>query len=190
MAETLLSPSGITLFGRVVEDIHVDPSDKSHDPSDGSSAGTESGLMKQVTEGKKSDDSAARLARIYGFSYEGAYFEMAGATLFLVHGKGVKASEVSVPGPNSRDEPFYRNLKAWSYDRTDQTMRLDVDSGSFEQVLLSTVGDGGDVSGARVSGARVAGARVSGARVSGARVSGARVSGARVSGARISGADD
>ncbi len=192
MPETLLSASSITLFGRVVEDINIVPDDsnKSHHPSEAPAEGEKPEIQRQLTHGSGLEDSSARLARIYGFSYEGAYFEMAGATLFLVHGPGVESSDIKVPGPNRRDEQFYSELKAWAYDRTNQTMRLDVDSGSFEQVLLSTVGDGGDVSGARVSGARVAGARVSGARVSGARVSGARVSGARVSGARISGADD
>lgn len=182
MPETLLSASNITLFGRVVEDIQIDPDskNKSHSPSEAPQKGTSSGIQQQLTEGTKSDDSAARFARVYGFSYQGSYFEMTSAALFLVHGKGVKASDIKVPGPSSQDENFYRELRAWSYDRADQTIRLDVDSGTFEQVLLDTIGDGGaGVSGARVSGARVSGARVSGARVSGARVSGARISGAR-----------
>jgi uncharacterized protein YjbI with pentapeptide repeats len=77
------------------------------------------------------------------------------------------------------------DLRVWSYDKADYTIRMDVETGMFEQVLLDMFfgGDGG-VSGARVSGARVSGARVSGARVSGARVSGARISGARLSGGR------
>ena len=79
---------------------------------------------------------------------------------------------------------FADDLIVWSYDKADYTIRMDVDTGMFEQVLLDLFfgGDGGGPSGARVSGARVSGARVSGARVSGARVSGARVSGARLSG--------
>jgi hypothetical protein len=198
MPETLLSASNIVLFGRVVEDLTISApaGNKVHSPAVATAKGSGSDLESQLTRTEHGDHSAkgketlARFARIYGFSYEGAYFEVGVPVLFLVHGEGFALSDMKVPGPDPDDEPFYKDLRAWSYDRRDETMRLDIDSGSFEDVLLSTIGgDGGPgVSGARVSGARVAGARVSGARVAGARVSGARVSGARVSGARVSGA--
>ena len=185
MPETLLSASNIVLFGRVVEDISitVPPDKKSRKPSAAMAEGTQSGLQLQLARTRyalgKSPESFARFARIYGFSYEGAYFEVGVPVLFLVHGEGTVLSELKVPGPDPDDENFYNDLRAWSYDRSDETMRLDIDSGSFTDVLLSTIGgDGGPgVSGARVSGARVSGARVSGARVSGARISGARDSG-------------
>jgi len=113
----------------------------------------------------------------------------------LVDGAGTSAKGVSEPGPDSDDGPFYDDLKAWTVDQVDTTVRLEYEAGRFEQVLLGLIDDemlaevsGARVGGARVGGARVAGARVAGARVSGARVSGARVSGARVSGARVSGA--
>jgi uncharacterized protein YjbI with pentapeptide repeats len=78
------------------------------------------------------------------------------------------------------DFSFANDLMVWSYDKADYTIRMVVETGMFEQVLLDMFFDGGGgVSGARVSGARVSGARVSGARVSGARVSGARVGGPR-----------
>ncbi|MCP4316188.1 MAG: hypothetical protein GY789_09260 [Hyphomicrobiales bacterium] len=194
MPETLLSASNIVLFGRVVEDITIaaPKGNKSHNPSVAMSKGTLSGLQRQLMRIELGEvtasgrESLARFARIYGFSYEGAYFEVGVPVLFLVHGDGVAPGDIKVPGPDPEDKNFYNELRAWSYDRSDETMRLDIDSGTFEQTLLSTIGgDGGPgVSGARVSGARVSGARVSGARVSGARVSGARVSGARISGAR------
>ena len=197
MPETLLSASNIVLYGRVVEDISISApkGNKSHNPSVAMSKGTLSGLQRQLMRTELGDFTAsgretlARFARIYGFSYEGAYFECGVPVLFLVHGEGVPPSDIKVPGPDPDDENFYKDLRAWSYDRSDETIRLDMDSGSFEEVLLSTIGgDGGPgVSGARVSGARVSGARVSGARVSGARVSGARISGARISGARDAG---
>ena len=82
----------------------------------------------------------------------------------------------------AQDFSFADDPMVWSYDRADLSIRMDVDSGSFEQILLDLVlggGGGPSVSGTRVSGARVAGARVSGARVSGARVAGARVRGGR-----------
>lgn len=193
MPETLLSASNIVLFGRVVEDLNIvaPKGNKAHSPSMATSKGESSGLQQQLTRREWGNYSAgsggglARFARIYGFSYEGAYFEVGVPVLFLVHGEGAPLSEIKVPGPDKDDKNFFEDLRAWAYDRSDDTMRLDIDSGSFEEVLLSTIGEGGPgVSGARVSGARVSGARVSGARVSGARVSGARVSGARISGAR------
>ena len=166
MSEKLQNHSTVVLFGKVVDDLKIEPEKKS---------------------GSKSNDKP-QFARIYGFSYGGAYYEMASATLLVVHGNGTSVSSVDVPGPESGGDKFIKSLKAWEYDRTAHTMRMDMDSGSIEELLLGDTGDGGPgMSGARVSGARVSGARVSGARVSGARVSGARVSGARVSGARVSG---
>jgi len=150
------------LFGKIVEDLKI------------------------VPEKKPAASNTPAFARIYGFSFGGTYYEMDGATMFLVHGKGDPAEKTAVPGPGlDDDDPFYASLRTWAYDKSEKTMRLDMDSGTFEQILLGDGGDGGPgVSGARVSGARVSGARVSGARVSGARVSGARISGARLSGAR------
>ena len=165
MAEKLNDHSEIVLFGKVVDDLTID-------------------------SGKKTRSSdKPQFARVYGFSYGGAYYEMAGATLLVVQGNGVSSSSANVPGPkNEGGNNFLKDMRAWSYDRTDPSMRMDMESGSLEELLLGDMGDGGPgMSGARVSGARVSGARVAGARVSGARVSGARVSGARVSGARVSG---
>lgn len=159
LSETLKTSEEIVLFGRKVTDLTV----------------------------KNSDDTPAAkkniAARIYGFTFDGVYYEMLGPVLFVVEGPGVDADKVPVPGPNPRDEKYYESLMAWTVNKDEETIRLDVDTGKFQSVLLDTMGDGsGSVSGARVSGARVSGARVSGARVSGARVSGARVSGARISG--------
>ncbi len=158
--ETLYTSSQIVLFGRVVEDLSVTKSgDAQQDPS-----------------------KVENFARVYGFTYDGAYYEMLTPVLFLVRGNGEEADDAPVPGPNPRNKKFYEGLRAWTVERTSKTVRLDVDTGKFENLLLETIGDGGGPGG--VSGARVSGARVSGARVSGARVSGARVSGARISGAR------
>ena len=56
-------------------------------------------------------------------------------------------------------------------------IRLDVDSGSFEQILLDLVLGGGG--GPSVSGVRDRGPSVSGVRVSGVRVAGVRARGGR-----------
>ncbi len=197
--ETLLSASSIWLFGRVVEDLAVTQPD--HNPFIGPRESCNNFLRNQLECQHTDPEKSPRFARIYGFSYEGAYYELEWPALFLVHGPG-QAAEVAAgggaaaaAGDPSRtglaesDFDFAANLMVWSYDRADLSIRLDVDSGSFEQILLELIfgGGGGSVSGARVSGARVAGARVSGARVAGARVAGARVAGARARGGRDDG---
>lgn len=217
--ETLLSASQILLFGRIVEDLEIkqgqpanpgpgkDPAPGNvHNPFIGQRISANNFLEQQIEKESGSPAApVAHFARIYGFTYEGYYYELPWPALFMVNGDGEDADlpvsgnprasrapgDPSRSGAAAQDYDFADNLKVWSYDRADFSMRLDVESGTFEQILLDVFlgGGGGGVSGARVSGARVSGARVSGARVSGARVSGARVSGARVSGARVSGSD-
>jgi len=159
MPETLSTHSHVVLFGKLVEDLEVKEEDK-----------------EEKKSRTRSDSKARGFARIYGYSFSGAYYEMASPVLFLVHGNGNHVKNADGPGPWLKDEdPFYETLKIWTYDQSEQTMRLDMAAGTFEQVLLADSGDGSaGVSGARVSGARVSGARVSGARISGARLSGAR----------------
>jgi uncharacterized protein YjbI with pentapeptide repeats len=82
-------------------------------------------------------------------------------------------------GVVAADFQFVDELRAWSYDRADYSIRMDIETGMFEDILLDAFFNGGGSGGPVVGGARVSGARVSGARVSGARVSGARLSGGR-----------
>jgi hypothetical protein len=209
MAETLLSPSNILLFGRVVEDLEVkrtsakDPGGTRHSPftenhdtpgeaTTEDRTGPERDLETQVV------DKTSNFARIYGFSYEGTYYDLPKPALFLVHGPGYAVTgtttgkptdtgkvtnparapgEPSLSGVATADFQFVDGIKAWSYDKADHTIRMDVEAGELEDVLLDMFFNGGG--GPAVSGARVSGARVSGARVSGARVSGARLSGGR-----------
>ena len=138
-----------------------------------------------------------QLARIYGFSFEGMYYDLPSPVVFLVHGRGVEATEYrtgvrarpnrarapgdpSLVGLGAADFDFADDVGVWSYDKADYTIRMDVQTGMFEQLLLDMFfgGDGG-VSGAKVSGAKVSGAKVSGAKVSGAKLSGSRLSGWR-----------
>lgn len=160
MTESIYTSASVVLFGREVDDLKVVSTDQA---ADGHS------------------HAEKHFARIYGFSYDGAYYEIPSPVLFLVKGGGKKAEEVPVPGPNPRDKKFVDDLRAWTVKRTDDTVRLDVAQGKFEDILLDIGVDG---AGTGVSGAKVSGAKVSGAKVSGAKVSGAKVSGARISGAR------
>ncbi len=139
----------------------------------------------------------AQFARIYGFSYEGTYYELPEPTVFMVHGNGMSATDglpdgqgarapqnPSVTGVASADYQISNDIRVWPYDKADFTIRLDVMTGMFEQVLLDIYFgfDSPAISGAKVSGAKVSGAKVSGAKVSGAKVSGAKVSGAKARG--------
>ncbi|CUH47487.1 hypothetical protein [Ruegeria atlantica] len=143
-------------------------------------------------------DNDAQFARIYGFAYEGTYYELPEPTVFLVHGEGKTATMDNKPtdqaarapgnptltGVASADYQIANDIRVWEYDKADYTIRMDVMTGQFEQVLLDIYFgfDSPAISGAKVSGAKVSGAKVSGAKVSGAKVSGAKVSGAKVRG--------
>jgi hypothetical protein len=216
--ETLLTPSSIKLFGRVVSSLTY------NNDTANTGLGDNKFLQRQL---EANGDNPPTLARIYAFSFEGAYYELPRPPIFLVHGSGTPVgswanpSTVAQAGVAARDwdfsgnyDPTYnpgssagsartedaRSRKAsppppppsttdiyyWEYEKGDFSLRLDVEAGPFEQILLQmALRGGGGVSGAGVSGAGVSGAGVSGAGVSGAGVSGAGVSGAGVSGAGV-----
>ena len=122
-----------------------------------------------------------------------AYLSSASPAIFGELRDKVSATDGNLPGnlasraPNdpsksgvaAADYQIAHDIKVWNYDKSDQTMRMDVSTGMLEQVLLDVYFgyDGGGVSGAKVSGAKVSGAKVSGAKVSGAKVSGAKARG-------------
>jgi hypothetical protein len=203
MAESLLTPSSIKLFGRLIAEIQiVSP------PTPG--AGANLFLYHQL-----STKPLPQFARIYAFSFEGAYYPLARPSLFLVHGKGTPVGNWNVPStldqagvagrewdfsgydnPNPTPPPSAtspapgpNDLHYWEYEKGDFSLRLDVEAGQLENILLQMAlrsgADRADRTGAGVSGAGVSGAGVSGAGVSGAGVSGAGVSGAGVSGAGV-----
>jgi hypothetical protein len=188
MPETLLSPSNILLYGRVLADVllqhpHVQPSppsasssgesgesaassDTSGNPDGGPEdvvppppdappkLGENTFLQKQLTVDAANEQKRARLARIYGFSYEGHYYDLARPAIFLVHGPG-SDPEAFRPGterlesrgdraPADADRTgiaytassFSHDMRVWSYDKGDFSIRLDPDNGTFEQILL------------------------------------------------------
>ena len=77
--------------------------------------------------------------------------------------------EPSLTGVAAADFQFVDELRAWSYDKADYTIRLDVESGMFEDVLLGMFSSGGKVSSWRTVGSKVTGSKVSGGRLSGGR---------------------
>jgi hypothetical protein len=92
-----------------------------------------------------------------------------------------------VSGVAAADFQIADDIRVWPYDKADYTIRMDVETGMFEQILLD-VFFGAEAP--MVAGGRVAGGRVAGGRVAGGRVAGGRVAGGRVSGGRVGGSSD
>jgi hypothetical protein len=155
MPETLLSPSNILLYGREITDlvvVHAANEELTHRPFVAAREGQNLFLQRQLQE------SDSRLARIYAFSYEGYYYDLPKPALFLVHGAGEDPDRKvpggpGAPGPRAARGPdevdrtgvgaqeysFSEDMKVWSYDKGDFSIRLDVETGSFEQILLDAI---------------------------------------------------
>lgn len=178
MPESLLSSSNILMFGRVLGDLQINPT-----ASSGSSGN--SFLNNQLTAGN------ARLARIYGFSFEGQYVDVVPPAIFLVHGDGDPAGEaIEASGLAFQDEEFASDVQVWSYDKNDISMRLDPMSGTLEDILLAYefAGDTASFAGASARGASARGASARGASARGASARGASARGASARGASARGA--
>jgi hypothetical protein len=165
--ETLLSISRVLLYGRVVQDLKIQYVGPRRDPVDDLSGdpppalGDNSFLDRQLATGQ--DDppenntrQQARFARIYGFSFEGHYYDLPKPALFLVHGAGTLAegpdpslsaesqrwtrapSSADRTGKGSQAGSFATDMRVWSYDKADFSIRLDALTGPLEQILLET----------------------------------------------------
>ena len=144
----MLDPSGVRLFGREMSDLELKKPEAGAGKDGAPSANS---FLKQQLSAKD-----ARLARIYGFSYEGFYYELSQPAIFLVHGPGIQV-ESPVPGtglPSSRvarsapsvdntgvaarDMVFADDIRVWSYDKSDFSLRLDMETGPLKDILLDT----------------------------------------------------
>jgi len=172
MPETLLTISGIKLYGRLVEDLRVvaipaagddgevgAPAPPNHRPALGAN---------EFLRGQLKEASHPNFARIYAFSYEGHYYDLPKPALFLVDGPGIspfipsdidgsgvaakdwelsQVQGVADPGPvgNAPNAPAppTNHLRMWEYDKGDFSIRMDVETGPFEQILLEAVLRGG-----------------------------------------------
>ena len=190
--ETLLSPSNILLYGRVLQDLTFQfappPTTIPPETGEGSEAGPprlgdNNFLQRQLNA------ADVNFARIYGYSYEGEYYDLAKPAIFLVHGEGTAAggpfpadaarvarapADADRTGTAGQTGSFAEDMMVWSYDKADFSIRLDAETGPLEQILLEAELISEEML-ASVSGAH---ARVSGAH---ARVSGAH---ARIRGNR------
>lgn len=165
--ETLLSVSSIFLFGRLISDLTIvknDPEDADRPPAKG-----ENNFLRRQLR-----NNDAGLARIFAFSFEGSFCELARPTIFLVHGGGLdpdapppadaayerlyrSPGRISRTGLGRQLGAFSLDMKVWVYDKGDFSMRLDVETGTFEQILLAAEAVGEDSFRARSGGARSGG---------------------------------
>ena len=221
MAETLLSVSEVLLFGRVMTDMaitfssparSIDPDQCAVPPRPGRSAGLNAMLEDQLSVGAEprtgvDPDEAAnftpRFARIYGFSYEGGYYDLDAPDhhggSWPWHSRRIhRHGSPRIPcagyaGPDRRCRggvhSFADDIHVWSYDKADFSIRLDTLSGTIEDILLDIeIGAGvGPVSGGKVAGGKVAGGKVAGGKVAGGKVAGGKVAGGKVAGGKVAG---
>jgi len=148
-----------------MEDLRVQYAKPQRDPIPNSSdgpppmLGENNFLHSQLYAGRgnpANPDYQVHFARIYGFSFEGHYYDLPRPSLFLVHGEGTLAegpvpsstfesqrysrapSGVDRTGTGSQTGSFARDIRVWSYDKSDFTIRFDAMTGTFDQILLET----------------------------------------------------
>ena len=190
MSESLLNPSVVQLFGRVIGDIQI----KSPEPE-----GAVAGYLDQQLHAPD-----ASFARIYGFGYEGHYYILPGTALYLVHGPGQPAAEALGKLHLHTDDPgaatgtsvlsLPKDLVLWTYDKADFTIRLDMLSGQFDQLLVCPSGPvvgmsfhGMSVPGMSAQGMSVGGMSVPGMSAQGMSVGGMSVPGMNAQGMSVGG---
>jgi|AACY02.2.fsa_nt_gi hypothetical protein len=153
--DTLLSDSSVWLFGRVMRDLalasdaerrkmYAPPSARGADPA-APRVASNAFLAEALAR------PGAKLARIYAFSYNAMIQDLAKPALFLVHGEGEPPEAESGGGKNTppwragpsertglglQDDAFAGGIRVWAYDRADFTIRLDMETGTIERLLL------------------------------------------------------
>lgn len=184
MSETLLSGSAVWLFGREMKDIQLIDADKRKQAYRGEASDIKSKTSDGKTDGKGEDDpnaprrlspdsllrkqlvgDGATLARIYGFTFNNEYVDLAKPAIFLVHGPGVAVDGAANAAAGAAKRPslhpadadhtglvaldggFSTGMRAWLYDRDDFSLRLDMMSGSLSRILLDVELGAGDLTG-------------------------------------------
>jgi hypothetical protein len=184
MPETLLTSHAILLYGREVlgvtlarasDAMAMEPPD-SAEP--GAVAQPQAPAPAPLGDNrfleKQLEADGARLARIYAFSFEGHYYDLPRPVIFLVHGEGSDPEAVRPPNSRAGRAPadadrtgvasspgsFSEDIRVWTYDKGDFSLRLDPDTGTLEQILLERClgGGGGGAYGGGAIGAYGGGA--------------------------------
>ena len=134
MPDTLLAATAVKLFGRPVTGLQLD--------LEAVNSGTAGAFLKDQLKAAE-----ASFALIYGYSHQGQYYALAQPALFLVHGEGSPAgsSGTASTGLAARDFAFESDIVFWDYDRADFSLRLDIDSGPLERILIEAEQQDGDM---------------------------------------------
>jgi len=149
----LLDHSSILIYGRKLSGLTIDTS----------ALPGASGVSGKL-QSQPATSSSAGLATVYGFEFEGHYYDLAAPTILLVHGDPKTPAEA---GASVESSPKLRDdIKVWVYDKADYSMRLDIESGFLQDILLDAALDESNVA-AQTSAKRMSGKRVSGKRMSG-----------------------
>ena len=138
MPESLLSPSGVKLFGRPFAALTLNKADIAGLKP----LGSNSFLLQQLRP------ADATLARIYAFAYEGDLYFLPKPYIFLVHGSGVQVIEPGNPkagdatttvdhwGVVAKIDRFADDVFVWDYDKEDFSLRIDIVSGPLSEIAL------------------------------------------------------
>jgi len=132
---SLLAPSAVRLIGREFFALNpAMPAKAEKDP------GYKGQSLPRALEGGN-----LKLAYIFAFTHEGRYTPFHSPALFFVKGPGedVKPGKDIDParlGLAHLDGTitFASDLKYWIYDRSDQTIRLDLASGTLQQLVIDS----------------------------------------------------
>lgn len=83
------------------------------------------------------------LARIYGFSYLGNYYKIPNPPVMRVYGPGIEVqpgldpeNTMSTLGVEFKDQDFVSEIRMWSSDHLDVTVRIDITIGWLREILL------------------------------------------------------
>jgi hypothetical protein len=150
MPETLLTQSAVKMYGRLLRGVRLEPLAA----TDVSDLGFNKFLRKQLMahNGAQSEDNEPALARIYAFSFEGAFYNLPRPAIFLVHGDGqpirgsgtydagggvnAGATVMDDSGIPAREFVFETDVVYWEYDKDDLSLRLDSVSGTLDDILV------------------------------------------------------
>jgi hypothetical protein len=147
MSETLLTQSAVKMFGRLLKGVSLTPPLA---PGDVSDLGFNKFLRQQLMGppgGNREKENNPGLARIYAFSFEGAFYNLPRPAIFLVHGPGKniqgsgtfddgKGPVLNDSGIPTRDFVFETDVRYWEYDKDDLSLRLDSFSGTLDDILI------------------------------------------------------
>ena len=117
--ELLLAPLNITLYGKPVEGITL----------------AEDKFGERIAAlWQRRGMQPLRLANIYGYGYEGRFFELPSPTVFLLSGDGESCQDDKFP----QTRQGWQQHNKWTLDPADPSIRFEIASGTLEELLLES----------------------------------------------------